>query len=346
MDNRPYKKLIIGICVLGLYACVKDKPETKPNLPVLLSNAQKVMVVNEGNFQNGNASVSLYDTESGVVIDDYYQAQNAQTLGDVAQSLIWHNGSYYTVVNNSGKVVVSDASYKRKASISGLNSPRYMLPINNSKAYVSDLYANAIHIINLASNTKTGEIECKGWTEQMVYSYGKAFVCNVKRNYVYVINTINDAISDSIAVGANAYSLVIDKYEKLWVLSNGDKTKGLAAQLSRINPLNNQLEQSFTFPLTETPSNLVLNESKDELLFLNKGIQRLPCEATSFLRTTLLNSTQNFYGLAVNPKNGDVYVSDALDYVQKSSIYIYDANGVLKKSFKAGINASGFWFGF
>jgi hypothetical protein len=71
----------------------------------------------------------------------------------------------------------------------------------------------------------------------------------------------------------------------------------------------------------------------------------LPISSASLPTSTFINSSGNvFYGLGVNDKDNTVYVSDAIDYIQKSSITIYSSSGQLKTSFKAGINASGFYF--
>ena len=54
--------------------------------------------------------------------------------------------------------------------------------------------------------------------------------------------------------------------------------------------------------------------------------------------------SKNFYGMGVDPNTGKIYASDALDYVQRSNIYVYDNNGTQVTVFKAGINANGFYF--
>jgi hypothetical protein len=46
---------------------------------------------------------------------------------------------------------------------------------------------------------------------------------------------------------------------------------------------------------------------------------------------------KNFYGLVINQTNGDIVLSDAGDYSQRSTIHIYNKNGLERNSFKAGI---------
>jgi len=41
-----------------------------------------------------------------------------------------------------------------------------------------------------------------------------------------------------------------------------------------------------------------------------------------------------FYTLSVDASNGEIYVSDAIDYLQRGSIYRYSASGNLIDQFK------------
>lgn len=339
------------ICIISLSiiftACVKDKPKDIVQPAVSLSGGHKVYVTNEGKFGDNNASVSLYDPGSGQLISDLYKTQNNNAvLGDVCQSMVKYNNNFYVVVNNSGKIVVVNADdFKLKGTITGLTSPRYILHITFQKAYVSDLYANAISVIDLNNNVKTGSIPCSGWTEQMVLIYNKAFITNLKTNYVYVVNTTNDQIMDSVNVGINAGSILIDKNSKIWVLSTGDKTISIPGKLSRIDPVSLQVELTLPFAITDVPQLLCTNAGKDSLYYLNSHIYRMDITNGNLPTSSFINNSGNkFYGLSINPFDHTVYVSDAIDYIQKSNIMIYDPNGQLKSTFKAGINASGFYF--
>ena len=49
-----------------------------------------------------------------------------------------------------------------------------------------------------------------------------------------------------------------------------------------------------------------------------------------------------YYGLTVNPHSGDVYVADAIDYVQAGKVYRYSAQGVLLDEFYVGVTPGAF----
>lgn len=337
------------VCLIILFgtACVKDKPREPIKTIANISSQNKVLVVNEGNFGWGNASISLIDTESGVVVEDYYKQQNNNTaIGDVCQSIVKFQSHYYISVNNSNKIIeVNTSDFKKTAVISGFQSPRYILPITHSKAYVSDLYANSIQVIDLNTKSISKQIPCYGWTEQMVMLYGKVFVSNIKTNYCYVIDASTDVITDSIFVGEGANSLGFDKYDKLWVMVGGNNTNGALARLVKINPTNLQIESSFAFNTADSPNNLCFNKTLDTLYFLNKGIWQMPVISNQLPSSAWVNQgTKVYYGLAVNPKDYRIYVSDAIDYVQKSKIEVYTVHGNMIKSFNAGIISSRFLF--
>ena len=326
-------------------ACVKDKPIVTPSTSVKLSQSKKVYVVSEGPFQTGaNGLVSLYDPETGNVIENYYKAQNNAELGNIVQSINYFNNHFYIVVNNSNKIVVCDNQFKKTEQINDLHSPRYILQVTNQKAYVTDLYADAISVVNLNTNTKISSIACPGKTEKLVLIYNKVFVTNTDKEYVYIINTINDTKSDSIYVGKNAGSIVIDKNDKIWVLSGGT-LPNQPGRLTMINPLSNKTETEFIFGNGNSPNNLTINSTKDTLYFIDDGIYRMPVTDKALPSNVFIpKAGKNFYGLGVNPNNGEIYVADVLDYSQKSNIYIYHPNGNQKAQFKAGIISNGFYF--
>ena len=131
-------KYLVLIALYAFVSCVKDKPKVDTEVPSSQPTAHKVWVCNEGNYGAANASLSYFNSTDNTVIEDYYKLQNNATIGDVLQSMFFFNGKYYLVVNNSNKILVCDSNMKKLNQINGFTSPRYFIPVNNAKAYVSD----------------------------------------------------------------------------------------------------------------------------------------------------------------------------------------------------------------
>lgn len=334
---------ILLLAALALFAsCRKDKPERPVEEPTIVGTQGGVYITNEGNFGWGNAKVSYYDIASGNVVEDLYHAANGVALGDVCQSMSLFNNKAYAVINNSNKVEVLDPStFVSSATITGFNSPRYFLPVSNSKAYVTDMYANSIAVVDLNSNTITGSIACRGWTEELVLAYGKAFVTNKSRNKVYVIDTATDQLSDSITVSAGANSIVSDANGKLWVLCGGSNPT-----LYRIDPASHEVEGSFPFPNgNDSPWRLSINSANDMLYFLNGDVFRMSISSSALPASPFVTASgRNLYSIGVEPNSAVLYVADAIDYVQRGRVYRYGPNGALINSFQAGIIPGGFLF--
>ncbi|MFN6943866.1 MAG: YncE family protein [Cytophagaceae bacterium] len=344
------KYLYILFVLTGIFflSCRKDTPDeaVSENVPTI-KPLGGVFITNEGNLNWGNASVSYYSFEEQKVTEDIYKAANNRPLGDVCQSMTIESGKAYAVVNNSNKVEIIDpVSFKSEGTIRGLTSPRYFLPINNKKAYVSDLYSNAVSVVNLDSKSKTKDISCPGWTEQMVLVSNQAFVTNMRKEFIYIINTEEDKIVDSIKVGFSPNSILQDKNGKLWVLSSGSRDRNIPASLSKINPQNKTVEKTINFPdASRGAGKLTINGTLDTLYFLSRGVYQMPILQENIPPMPLVETGDAiFYGLGIHPQNGHIYVSDAIDYVQKGVVYRYKNDGTLIDSFNAGIIPGNFYF--
>ncbi len=342
---KIHQLVLIGT-LFCLCSCRSDKPEDaiKPNIS--LNNAHGLYVLNEGNFQFGNASVTYYNLDNGSLVEDIYKMANGNNLGDVAQSMTLINGWYYLVVNNSQKIeVINPENFLQINRISSLLSPRYILQVSKSKAYISDFKSNRISIINLNSNSKQGEIIIHGWTEEMHLMYGKAYITNMSNDKLYIVNTANDMLEDSLTLAQSPGSLTEDKNGKLWVLCQGDAPTSKTGALFCINPENKVIEKRMDFSSSDAPMRLCINESLDTLYFINKHLFQVPIEATSLPQNPLIDgNSKNFYGLAIQPKTGNIFISDALDYIQKGTIFVYNSKGALLKEFKSGLIPSKIYF--
>lgn len=344
-----YRSLITCMLVaFVLSSCKRDMPEdpTGPApVEATYSPGEGVFVTNEGMFQSGNSSVTFYAFNDSFLVSDAYQQANGTVLGDICQSMTVINGLGYVVVNNSGKIaVVNMSDFSLHTTITGFDSPRYITAVSSTKAYVSDLYGDGLRIVDLTTNTITGEIPMPGWTERMLFTSGRLYVTCFESNKVYVVDPVADTLMDSVSVSIGGNSIVEGTNGDLWVLCSGDIVTAVPGALYRFNSGGNTVQWSATFPAGHYPSNLCINGTLDELYYVDEDVQRMSVTAAALPSSPFIGANGRYlYGLAVHP-SGDIYVSDAMGFTQAGSVYRYSAAGVLLDDFTAGIGPGNFCF--
>lgn len=309
-----------------------------------------LFVCNEGNFQYGNATLSYYNPTTKEVENEVFYRANAMKLGDVCQSMIIRDGIGWVVVNNSHVVFAIDTrTFKEVGRITGLTSPRYIHFISDTKAYITQLWDNRIFVVNPKRYEITGYIEVSdmtmesGSTEQMV-QWGKYLYVNCwsYQNRILKIDTTTDTVVDELTVGIQPTSLALDCNGKLWTVTDGGYEGSPygyeAPSLYCIDAENFTIERRFRFSLGDAPSEVQLNGARDRLYWINNDIWAMDVDAESLPSKPFLPYAGTiYYGLAVCPYSGDVYVADAIDYVQQGKIYRYSSAATLIDEFYVGI---------
>lgn len=353
---RKYIFLLI-LFIPVLYSCEKEPVDI---IYADFEGKNGVFISCEGNFMYGNASLSFYDKENKVVYNNVFSGRNRAPLGDVAHSLASDGTHLYIVVNNSGKIVAVDPkTLEFRKSVTGLVSPRYIHFINSTKAYISDLYARRITIFNPSTFEKTGFIDVsdgktgstKHPTETFARVGNRIFVsCWAFDNQILVINPESDTVIDSIRVPMQPRKMVVDINHKLWVQCDGNFVGTLNGTempaLVRIDPETLTVEQIFRWDTAiEYAGDLQINPTKDSLYIVKGDLYKMEVNARRLPEMPLLLARKRlFFSMGVDPHNGDIYLTDAIDYMQNAMIYRYSANGSVIDSFRVGINPGNFLF--
>jgi DNA-binding beta-propeller fold protein YncE len=350
------KNILRLVCLLFILAFASCRPKDidGDNPPPSGAYRNGVWILNEGLFTSGNASVDFFHKDSSVREANIFQRMNKRPLGDVLQSMILYQDKYYAVVNNSQKIEVLDAKdFRSIGAIEGLVSPRYMMPVSPDKAYVTDLYARGISIINPANFSLTGKIEYntggdtawQNWTEQMIKVDNEVFVCAVKEEALIVVNTDSDKITDTIPLLAEPQWMARDKNGNIWVMSDGSIDKR-SSHLFRVNPANHSVEKQFTFPSTTIgPVRLKMNAAGDELYYIYKDVYRMNIADENLPAQPLIPANgKQLYGLGIDPRNGDIYLGDAVDHIQNGAVYRYKPDGTYLQTIDAGNSPMDFLF--
>lgn len=234
MFNGLKRGIVICACAALAVSCMDYGPIEKEDFEIDNAGSgdevtgKGLFITNEGNFMYGNASLSYYDPEKKHVENEVFARANAIKLGDVAQSMVIRNGIGWIVVNNSGVIYAIDINtFKEVGRITGFTSPRYIHFLSDEKAYVTQIWDPRIYIVNPKTYQITGYVETDmdfetGSTEQMVQYDKYVFTnCWSYQNRILVIDTETDKVCDQITVGIQPTSLVMDKYNKIWTVTDG-----------------------------------------------------------------------------------------------------------------------------
>jgi hypothetical protein len=323
-----------------IYSC---KPPQKESNPVPASTSTGIYVVNEGNFMAGNGSVSFYDSSTNTVTQDLFYAKNNKPAGDVCQSLAYYNSQFYLVVNNSSKIEVLDNNFINTKTIQGFTSPRYIAFTSNTKGYVTDLYGKGVSILNTSTQTIEKKIVINYWTEELVNYQDTIYVTSPSSQYLYLIDGKTEQLKDSINIGYGSSSIAIDGNNTLWVLCNGNQSLSILPTLICIDPAKRIVIRTITSAdYSSLASKIHYNPIDKYMYWIDGDIYRINTTDQSSAKEIFIAAAgRNFYGLGIKTNNGDIIVSDAGDYSQRSTIYLYAKNGVERNSFKAGL-ISGF----
>ena len=314
-----------------------------------------LFIVNEGNFQYGNASLSYYDPTSRTVENEVFFRSNGFKLGDVAQSMTLFGGKGWIVVNNSHVIFSIDlTTFRETGRIVNLPSPRYIHFISPTKAYVTQLWDNRILIVNPSTYTVTGSILCpdmsveSGSTEQMAQLGKYVYVCCWSyQNRILKIDTESDSVVDEMTVGIQPRAIAIDRNGKLWAMTDGGYAGSPYGHeppaLFRIDPESMTTELAFTFSPDDSPVEMTLNGDGSRLYWINNDIWSMEIDAVQLPSSPIVHSQRTkYFGLTVNPDNGDIYVADAIDYQQQGIVYRFTPDGTLLDQFYTGINPGAF----
>lgn len=353
-----FSKLILT-ALLGsffLFSCTDDDNGGNP----LGDYDNGVLILNQGGFGNGNASVSYLSEDMNTFQNNIFSLVNPSIiLGDTAQDIGFYNDLAYIVLNASNKIeVVNRYTMVHIATIStGLSNPRY-IAFANGKGYVTN-WGNGtnanddfIAVLNLSNNSVASTISVAEGPEKIIEEDNKLYVAHSGGfnygNTISVINTSTNTVATTITVGDVPNSLE-EENGILYVLCGGKSAWSgaeSAGKLVKINLSTNTVSSSIDFAeTTDHPSNLVIENNRlyytldSDIFRMNLSANTIPTEA---LFSTTSQGVYGVYSFAV--ENNKIYVGDALDYSSNGKVYVYSLTGALLSSKTVGVIPAGFYF--
>ncbi|MBR9978088.1 MAG: YncE family protein [Bacteroidetes bacterium] len=322
-------------------ACDGDNSVAPPIVP---EGPRGLYILNEGNFQRGNASLSFYIPDSNLVFNDQFQFVNGRPLGDVGNSITLHEGNAYLVINNSHKIEVMNVNTQKSVttivSPDGA-SPREIAFASNGLGFISNLYDNTVSIYNPADGLLEGSIAVGNNPDGIAAVGNRVIVANSgfgSGNTVSIIDAENRDVIKNVRVGDYPTAVLPLSPTAVAVLCTGDYG-------------------DFNNPDDDTPGGVYIVDVQTrtvvDSLVLGGHPTRLARDADGFLYTLQASGvtrihlsskgfTENFipgffYNIFVDTVDGKIYLTNPVDYVQAGKLEVYTLDGTREATFDVGV---------
>lgn len=152
-----------------------------------------------------------------------------------------------------------------------------------------------------------------------------------------------------IPVGINLHRIRADKYGKLWVSSRGDYEK-IPSRLFVLekDKRTNRMEVRDTLNVSCSEMDICGDSlylysvewsnisQENNVTYGIIDVRTGELISNSFIKDGTETDIEIPYGLKVNPETGDVYVTDAKNYVSSGNLHCYGRDGIRKWSVRTG----------
>ncbi len=376
MTVKRILTFFIALMAVMVYSCRTDEmvfPSENENVNggEPLNGLAGFYLLNEGNMGSNKCTLDYYDFASGSYSRNIYAERNptvVMELGDVGNDLGIYGSKLYAVVNCSHKVEVMDAA--TAVSIGRIDIPncRY-IKFHGGSAYISsyigmvlndpDCPDGAVFRVDTASLAITGKVLVGFQPEEMEIIGNHLYVANSGGyrppeydNTVSVIDLDTFEEMARIPVGLNPHRVKKDDYGRLWVNSQGNRAD-VPSRLMVMSPGPGTKILTKVDTVDIPVSNFAV-KGDSILYFSGVGTARpaygiidartLEKISDGFITDGTDSKIKMPYGIAVNPLTGDIYVTDARNYVSSGTLYCFSPDGRMRWSVRTGDIPASFAF--
>lgn len=339
-----------------------------PETPAPNTDIRGFYLVNEGNMGSNKCTLDYFDYFTGLYARNFYAERNPNVikeLGDVGNDIGIYGSKLYVVVNCSHKVEVLDARSGVRIGQVDIPNCRYVR-FHRGKAYVSsyvgpvqlgaDAPKGAVYQVDTLSLAITGQVTVGYQPEEMETVGDNMYVANSGGyrapeydNTVSVIDLAGMRQVELIPVGINLHRVRKDCYDRLWVTSRGDRLSRPSRLyvMDRI-PGTDRMKVTDTLPVA--CSNMAIHGNllyfyaaewsdltgSNTISYGIIDIRTKEVVSTNFITDGTEREIAMPYGIAVHPETGDIYLTDAKNYVSSGTLYCFDSQGRKKWSVRTG----------
>ena len=373
MTTRTILLIYFLPLLLAITSCREDELVVPTEFDIVgdedvTSPVRGFYLLNEGNMGSNKCTLDFYDYHTGLYARNFYSERNPSVikeLGDVGNDIQIYGSKLYVVVNCSHKVEVLDARTGIRLGQVDIPNCRYVR-FHRGKAYVSAYVGpvlidpnaprGAVFEVDTTSLAITRKVTVGYQPEEMEVIDDYMYVANSGGyrapnydNTVSVIQMIDFKQVEQIPVDINLHRVRQDQYKQLWVTSRGDYN----SHPSRLFVLqkrkgHNQMEVTDTVDVAV--SDMAIHgdslyyfatdwsnyTQKNTISYGIINIRTHQVVSDNFITDGTDKDITIPYGIAVHPITGEIFVTDAKNYVSSGTLYCFSPDGHRKWSVRTG----------
>lgn len=339
-EGTPYLAYLQVVTLTGSeesenisYVAVKD---------IFEENTQ-LLILNGGNSNENNASISYYDIATGSLTANFYREANGRGLGDSAEQILAYGDKIYVTVTASNRLVILQKDGKEIKSIEPKNgenplNPRCMVA-DNGKVYVSYFYGHSVAVLDTASLAIEKVVPVGRYPEQLAVSKGNIYVANSGGldypdygNTVSVINQTSMKVEKEIEVLINPTKVLSDSQGDIYVISTGDYGE-VKNTLQRIDGSTGEVT------VMDYATCMAIGNNKLYAVYAQWGAPEITYKIYDTLTEKVIDN--NFikdgtdisspYAITVDPITEAFYITESA-WGSTGSLYAFSADGKLQGS--------------
>jgi len=297
-----------------------------------------VFVANQGQFMQGNGSVSVYNPQTDTV-----SSPAIAGLNSIVQSIALQNNRLYIAANTGARIDVFDAETQtQQQQITGFSGPRYLAATGDGRAYVTDQSFSGpsfVRVADVGAGAITDSVEVPEspegvtLTETNVYAALGAFG---DTTLVSQIDRSSQALA-TIDVGCRPRYVVADQEDEVFVLC-GNAPEAVILD----GPTGNEQARvalpdtaETSFGVGQTAS---FSAGAEELhIATDTGIIRLDTEQNAVTTTIDVQQAGSIGAVSYDANRQELYVARIPSFTDRGSVTIHERDGEKTDSFQVGV---------
>lgn len=350
--KQSVKILNCLLLVAGSLVWASCSDDESPKAPEVSTGAY---VLNEGNFGLNNTTLTYYDFETATAFTDFFLETNDRGMGDTGNDLKAYGSKLYAVVNVSSQIEVMDlktgVSIKKIPMFDDEENARQPrnIAFHGGYAYVCS-FDGSVGRLDTATLEFNKFITAGRNPDGICVANNKIYVANSGGldfpdydNTVSIIDIATFEELKKVTVAINLFSIQADEEGDVYVVSRGNYDD-IPYTFHRIDATNDAVTEFDDVQAI----NFTIYDNKAYLYDYN--YTTMQAAFTVIDLSTEIIITENFitdeteiqtpYGIDVDPNNGDVYITDALNFSVTGDVLCFSKNGKFKFRFEAGTNPS------